>query len=832
MIKTLLICIFLFVRLFAFNQIIERNLSAEKWTFQQAGKTNQYEAKLPGNVFIDLFNNQLIPDPFIETNELKVQWVDSLAFIYQVEFYVSDAEFNHDFVELIFEGIDSYSQIFLNNQRIASTDNMFILWRLDVKPVLRKGLNHLQIHFQPAISKAQFYCQKDSIVRPENQRVYIRKAQYMFGWDWGAKLRGVGIWKDVKLNFWNKARLQEISISQSNLTTDTAFYRMKSNVKFASKEGLRLRIQVYNPQNHIEDVFMLKVDSATVWIDGFLSNPQKWWPHDMGDQNLYIFEFSLFDNNQLIDNQRVKFGFRNIRLHQPKDKFGSEFYFSVDEKPVFAKGANLIPFHHFPSQVKQSDYLFYLTKVKEANMNMVRVWGGGIYESDIFYQICDSLGIMVWQDFMFAGTMYPANKDFLQSVNEEITQQIFRLRNHPSLVLWCGNNEISEAWHNWGWQKQFGYSKSDSTFLWSEYLTIFEERIPKILALHDSHRPYHPSSPTTGWGRPESLTQGDIHYWGVWWGNEPFEKYRSKVGRFVSEYGFQGLPNLHSLQKFIPKDELFLGSESMQNHQKHPTGYETINLYLRRDFPQSNDFLEYIYFSQLLQAKAFKTAIESHRLAKPYCMGSLLWQFNDSWPVVSWSLIDFYKSPKPAYYQVKHSFSPVLPVFQQRDSSLYLYVVSDYMEKKSILIKFQIVTFSGKILINRELAIEAQSNIPFITDSIHLYRISSAEPYVAYVEIFMDNQKSIQEVYFFQNYKDWDFPKPKISIKQIDNQYIELESDHVARHIWLQESNTVFDDNFIDLLPNKPIRIKYRRLNSLSLRPDSIYVLYFNGSLN
>jgi len=822
-----LVFISLLISLCTFSQIIERNLSSEKWTFNQVGEMAKQEAYLPGNIYLDLYRNQFIPDPFYGINESKVQWVDSAAFEYQTEFYVSEAEINHDFAELVFEGLDSYSQVYLNNQLVATTDNMFISRRLDAKPYLKKGKNLLRIHFQAAMTKAEFFRQADSIVRPEAQRVYLRKAQYMFGWDWGARLAGVGIWKDIKLKFWNNARIEDIMVSQMELGPDTVFFQMKSKVSFTNMENLRMRIQVFNPQHEQEEVYIIKIDTQNVIMDGFLLNPQKWWPHDLGEQNLYRFVFSLFDQNQLIDIKQINYGFRNIQLHQPKDAFGSEFYFSVDEKPIFARGANLIPFHHFPSKVSRDDYLFYLLKVKEANMNMVRVWGGGIYESELFYRLCDSLGIMVWQDFMFAGTMYPANDNFLQAVNEEITQQIIRIRHHPSLVLWCGNNEISEAWHNWGWQKQFGYSESDSTFLWSEYLTLFEEKIPQILTKNDSKRPYHPSSPTTGWGRPESLIHGDIHYWGVWWGKEDLEKYAPKTGRFVSEYGFQGLPNLSSLKKFIPDEELFVGSASMRSHQKHPTGYETVEHYLNRYFPKPKTFEDYIYFSQLLQAKALKTAIESHRLAKPYCMGSLLWQFNDTWPVVSWSLVDFYKSPKPAYFQVKHSFSPTIPIFQQKDSMLYLHIVSDEMENQPIRVKFQIITFSGKILMNKAFERITQPEKVMLLDSINVHLIEEKEPFVAYVEVVTSNEKPVVELHFFQSYIEMELPKPEIRIKQIGQDYIEIESDYVAPHIWLQEANTIFEENFINLLPNKPIRIKYNQLDSNDINTNSIEIRSF-----
>ncbi|WP_321540068.1 hypothetical protein [Flavobacterium piscinae] len=343
---------------------------------------------------------------------------------------------------------------------------------------------------------------------------------------------------------------------------------------------------------------------------------------------------------------------------------------------------------------------------------MLRVWGGGVYFDDAFYEACDANGILVWQDFMFACSMYPGDEKFVENVKQEVIDNINRLQNHPSIAIWCGNNENDEGWHNWGWQKQFNYSKADSTQIWNEYKKVFHEMIPKTLdsLLPKEKNIYWSSSPSKGWGRKESLTQGDVHYWGVWWGKEPFEMYEKKVGRFVSEYGFQGMPSLETLQKVVAVEDLNFTSEAFKNHQKHPIGYETINEYMERDFVVPKDFEDYLYVSQLLQARGMKIAIEAHRRAKPYCMGTLFWQLNDCWPVTSWSSLDYYGNWKAFHYQAKKSYENLLISVQEENDSYKICIVNDDLQTISGNLEIQNIDFKGKLLFSKSLKIVVKPN--------------------------------------------------------------------------------------------------------------------------
>ncbi|MEJ7627869.1 MAG: sugar-binding domain-containing protein [Ferruginibacter sp.] len=462
---------FLLTSLFAFTQVDSVKFDHD-WKFRQAGKLNWSNANVPGTIHTDLLQNKLIPDPFFMDNEKKVQWVDSVGWEYIKQFDLNEKIFESNNIELLFEGLDTYADVYLNGKLILQANNMFRGWKVDIRPFLKKKRNTLFINFFSAqarvdsIAKAQL-----PLMLPDNNRVYARKAQFQFGWDWGPKLIGCGIWKNIFL----------------------IYGQIKPDV------------------------------------------------------------------NKVAFNNKVK-------LIQQKDSSGISFYFEKDGVPVFIKGANWIPADIFLPRVKKEDYRVLLQMAKDANMNMLRVWGGGIYEDDAFYDICDEMGIMVWQDFMFAGGMYPGDKDFFKNVKEEVKYQVTRLRHHPSIVLWCGNNEIDEAWHNWGWQKQYNLHAEDSAKIWKDYTRLFRDSLRQWVTELDN-RPYISTSPKYGWGNEKSYQEGDSHYWGLWWGLEDWEKFNTRTGRFVSEFGMQAMPDYHTIKKYTSPEARMIRSAGIQWHQ-------------------------------------------------------------------------------------------------------------------------------------------------------------------------------------------------------------------------------------------------------------------------
>ncbi|UOK43558.1 MULTISPECIES: beta-mannosidase [Flavobacterium] len=478
------------------------------------------------------------------------------------------------------------------------------------------------------------------------------------------------------------------------------------------------------------------------------------------------------------------------------------------------KGANYIPPDSFLPKVNDSVYKNIVKNAVDANMNMLRVWGGGVYPDDAFYNECDKNGILVWQDFMFACAMYPGDEAFLGNVKMEVVDNVNRLQNHPSLAIWCGNNENDEGWHNWGWQKQYKYSEKDSARIWNDYKKLFHELIPKTLdsLLSKEKNLYWPSSPSIGWGRKESLLQGDSHYWGIWWGMEPFEIYKKKVGRFMSEYGFQGMPDMRTFKTFANESDLNLTSEAVKNHQKHPTGYQTIQTYMERDYKVPSTFEDYVYVSQLLQAEGMKTTIEAHRRAKPYCMGSLYWQLNDCWPVTSWSSVDYFGNWKAFHYQAKRSFESILVSVAEEDNQYKVYVVNDDVKSKKGMLQLELVDFNGKVLWRSASEIRVEENTSKMYYSIDKSEFASFnhKEIVLSGKIKFYDREILSALYYFVKPKDLELKQPKISATHLDENTVELTTDVLAKNVFLSSDRGHFSDNYFDLLPNekKVIHIK------------------------
>jgi len=400
--------------------------------------------------------------------------------------------------------------------------------------------------------------------------------------------------------------------------------------------------------------------------------------------------------------------------------------------------------------------------------------------------------------------MYPGDEEFLDNVKNEVIDNVTRLQNHPSIALWCGNNENDEGWKNWGWQKQFKYSKQDSTQIWNNYEKLFHQLIPKTLdsLLSKKENRYWPSSPSIGWGKKESLTQGDSHYWGVWWGKEPFEIYKQKVGRFMSEYGFQGMPYLETLQKVIQKEDLNFTSDAFKNHQKHPTGFVTINEYMARDFPVPKSLEKYNYVSQILQAYGMKTAIEAHRLAKPYCMGSLYWQLNDCWPVTSWSTLDYYGNWKASHYQVKESFASTLLIVKENTNGLSVFGTNDNIETQIGIITAKLLDFSGKELWadSKECELNSEKNTNCMDILFTELPKFAKERTVLQLEFICNNKKTVAYHYFVKP-KELQLEKPTIEMKIVGETLIELKTNTLVKNLYLNSNGTFFKENYFDLLP-------------------------------
>ncbi|MFN3753207.1 beta-mannosidase [Flavobacterium sp.] len=803
--KKYLLLLLLCTSIIAIGQNNHRNLSAENWAFKKAADVKWLPAKIPGTVHTDLLANKVIPDPFFGANEKQLQWIENEDWQYQTTFTITKAELNHQNAVLQFDGLDTFAEVFLNGIKILSANNMFRTWEVDVKKVLKVGQNKLQITFASAVKKGKEEAKKLPYTLPGDEKVFTRKAQYHFGWDWGPRFVTAGIYKKVALHFWDNATISNLKTNQD--LTDEDLAKVVFMVEINSTSASQYQLKINNKSASIS----LKKGKNNLSFTYEIANPKLWWPNGLGKAHLYPFEVSLTQNNQIIDSKKLNIGLRTIELVQEKDEIGKSFYFKVNGKPVFMKGANVIPPDSFLPRVTDSVYQSIVKNAIDANMNMLRVWGGGVYAEDVFYEECDQKGILVWQDFMFACAMYPGDAAFLVNVKQEVIDNVSRLQNHPSLALWCGNNENDEGWHNWGWQKQYNYSEADSTKIWKDYQKLFHELIPQTLdsLLPKSENRYWPSSPSIGWGRKESLLSGDAHYWGVWWGMEPFEMYQKKVGRFMSEYGFQGMPDVKTFQAFAKSDELNFDSEAVKNHQKHPTGYKTINEYMARDYQVPESFEDYIYVSQLLQAEGMKMAIEAHRTDRK-CMGTLFWQLNDCWPVTSWSSVDYYGRWKAFQYQAKRSFEKVLISVKEKENQYDIMIINDDFKSFDARFDVQLFDFTGELLWDAVAAVVIPENSALIHLAIPKKDFGGFDLKNAVLAVsFNSKDKSANSLYYFVKPKDLQLTKPNIQIIKLDELTYEISSDVLAKNVFLfSEEVTFFSNNYFDILPGQKVQIK------------------------
>jgi beta-mannosidase len=691
---------------------------------------------------------------------------------------------------------------------------MFRTWKTDVKKWIKPTGNKLHLYFDSPTKRVEADWKNLGYELPGGIRTMSRKAQFHYGWDWGPKFAGCGILKAPEILAWDDFIIENIFVTTQSITKEkaklVARFRYRSDIKMSAtvtaREGKRKSVE--------DRVFIAGVHYDSVTFE--VPDPKLWWCNGMGQPSLYDFSIEVRNGYKTVERADVRTGIRQIELVTEKDAAGETFYFKLNGKPVFAKGANYIPQDMFQDRVTPAQYKHILDDVTASNMNMLRVWGGGIYEDDLFYQLCDARGIMVWQDFMYACAMYPGGK-FLKTAAKEAFEQVERLRQHACVVLWCGNNENAEAWNNWGWQMQFNEAQRKQ--LWRDYTILFGDLLPTYVNNFGGGVPYWESSPRYGRANPKSLTEGDNHYWGVWHSEEPFDMFEKKVPRFMSEYGFQSFPEWSTIERFTKPEDRQLESNVMLLHQKHPRGNALIAEYMKRDYKPTKNFEDFTYVSQLLQAEGIRIGIEAHRRNKPYCMGTLYWQLNDVWPVASWSSRDYYGRWKALQYYARDVYSPVCVLPTQADDLLKINAVSDLPEATTVSLQVRALTFDGTVLSD-----VTKADIKLTPDSSHLVWqeniktvLDKHKPESCVVECILksaDGQQLSRRLYYLVPPKKLNLPHAKVSMKveQVADGYqLTLQSERLAKNVMIQTEVTgTPSDNYFDLLPGEQKKVLFK----------------------
>jgi beta-mannosidase len=830
-------------------QATARALDA-KWEFRAVSKTDRadlqdwHPAQVPGVVQTDLLKDGLIPEPFYQDNDTRLQWVGLTDWEYRTTFQADAATLAHDHVDFVFEGLDTYADVYVNDQAVLHADNMFRRWRVPVKSLLKAGPNTLRVVFRspvesmipkvkalpyilPSVTSHNTGNEEDIATAP-----YTRKAGYQYGWDWGPRYITEGIWQPIRVETWDALRIENLHVRQQTINKDVAALSAEFNIEASRTIPASIEITYGQLSGAAFPVIRQSVQLVAgvnrISIPIHIANPKLWYPNGYGAQDRYQFSAVLRTGREVAANASLKTGLRSVELRREITKSGKSFAFVVNGIPVFAKGADVIPFDSFPNRVTPEIHRQILEAARDAHMNMVREWGGGYYESDDFYDICDELGILVWQEFMFGGDMVPGGADFQNSVKQEAIDQVTRLRDHPSVVLWCGNNEIETGWVHWGDRQIFkeAVSPADREKVWTDYVVLFHGVLSAVVQQYGDGVPYWGSSPSANFENPpDSQSDGDMHYWQVWHALAPIEMYTQQFPRFMSEYGFQSFPEMRTIRTFAKPEDMDIRSATMQDHQKNHGGNERILSYMLRWYPEPKDFASFVYLSQVLQAEAIKVGAEHLRRQMPNTMGSLYWQLNDCWPVASWASIDYYGRWKALQYYAKRFYDDVIVSPFAHDGKVDVYVVSDKLQPLSGTIRTRLLDFSGKVLLEKtqDVQVPAQSSaIYFTLDEKEL--LANADPKKSFLvfDLTMGGQPASRNLIFFDTMHNLDLPKSvKIdaSVDHSSGSYVvTLRSPVLARSVYLSfgDLDVQTSDNYFDLLPGETVTLKLKIPSSSS----------------
>lgn len=814
-----------------------------QWEFKAEGwlETEWLDAKVPGCVHTDLYRNGRIPPPFVGANEKELQWIDKSDWEYRCRFEVPAELLRESRLELRFLGLDTYAEVRLNGQPVLAADNMFRTWTAEVRDLVKPGENLLHIRFLSPVKvdlpKLERLGYGLPAVNDQSElgglgdrriSVFARKAPYHYGWDWGPRFVTCGIWRPVVLAGWSDFRIRDLYIRQDEVNASRA--RLQAQLEVEAERMGRGRLTIRTGSMEWTRTVEIAAGRQTVAADLVIEEPSLWWCRGLGEPHLYDFEAELHLEGAGAPAQiSVRTGLRSLKLVQEKDESGAGFCFELNGVPVFAKGANHIPNDSFLPEVTEERYRHEIATAAACHMNMLRVWGGGVYEEDVFYDLCDEYGILVWQDFMFSCSMYPGDEAFLENVRREAEDNAVRLRNHPCIALWCGNNEMDTAWSHyieekgWGWKQR--YTAEQRERIWADYEALFHRLLPEVVDACMPGAAYWPSSPMIAWTNDAgqhhyiTSTSGDIHYWGVWFHIEPLTNFNRYVGRFMSEYGFQSFPEYKTVRTYAEERDLELESEVMLAHQKHEGGNRKLRQHMELYMKPPKDFSSFLYMSQVLQGEAIQAAIEAHRRRKPYCMGTLYWQMNDCWPAASWSGMDYYGRWKALQYYTKRSFRDILvSVDSSGEGRLGFHIVSDVHRPVTARLRIELLNFDGELLREWTVPVAVPGHAALLAATLdeEAWLVGRDAASVVFHAALVEEGTSAvldSKAYYPVYAKSMPLQPVQVDVTvsgSSESPVYTLTAGRLAKQVWLSaEADGVFTDNFFDVIPGKPVSVQF-----------------------
>ena len=796
------------------------------WQFQQAGTEEWLPARVPGGVHTDLMAVGLIPDPFVGDNEKHVQWVAEADWEYRRSFTCAPELLAEDQVFLVCDGLDTLATVTLNGQILGQTDNMFIQYRWDVKPILRApdasgkpALNELRISFASPVR----YCTEKQAARPlpgVSQAIpggpHLRKAPCQFGWDWGPQLPPVGIWKDLRLEGFSGARLDEMHLQQHH-ADGQVMVEARVSIQRWNHQLLTALVRVRAPDGEVTERRSAITPEGEAVIRIPIANPQLWWPNGYGQQPLYQVDVSLWQADSAdqgpLDQCTYQIGLRTLELRQIADQWGRSFEFVVNGVRIFAKGSNWIPADSFPTRISDGYLEGLIRSAVETHQNMLRVWGGGFYEEERFYDLCDRYGVLVWQEFIFSCSIYPLDlPEFIENVRVEAQQAIRRLRHRASLALWCGNNEMEWQWIDRKWDDHPEFEE-----LKAAYDQFFHHILLAWVKAEDPDHAYWPSSPSSNmpFADPNGQRQGDTHYWDVWHKREPFTAYRNQYPRFMSEFGFQALPPLATIQTYAEKADWNMTSYIMEQHQKNASGNSLMVGQMLDTFRLPKDFSSLVYLSMALQAEGIRYGVEHWRRHSDQVSGILYWQLNDCWPLASWSSLDYFGRWKALHYAARRFYAPLMLSIEDKPTEQGLYVTNDLLQPWEGAIRWSLETLQGTVLASgQELVKVAAQAVAHIRTLDFADRVSDAnQRELAFVaELLQGEQCLDRKVASFVPTKHLSLEDPVVKAvvhSEKDQLVISLAARSLARlvELSLEGADVVFSDNYFDLPAGRTVTV-------------------------
>jgi beta-mannosidase len=786
---------------------------AGSWKFRQAGTPEWLPAVVPGGVHTDLLAAGRIPDPFVADNERRVAWVAETDWEYCRTFAVDPALLTEEHVWLVCDGLDTLATITLNGQELGRTSNMFRQYRWDIKPFLRPIENELLIGFA---SPVRYAAEHQAIRRLPgvSQAIpggpYLRKAPCQFGWDWGPQLPPIGIWKALRLEGYTNARLEDVHLRQQHSDGEVTI-EAQVIVQRWSDKPLLAEVQVTTPSGEIIKNHMPLASSADATITVLVPRPQLWWPNGYGDQPLYHVDVSLTHDGTVLDQRRYSIGLRTIELVQQPDRWGRSFTFVVNGVPIFAKGSNWIPADSFPTRISD-EYLEHLIRsAAETHQNMLRVWGGGFYEDERFYDLCDRYGLLVWQEFIFSCSIYPLDDPaFIENVRIEALENIRRLRHRASLALWCGNNEMERGWYR-------DWREPTLQELKVAYDRFFLHTLREWCITEDPDHAYWPSSPSSDnqLEDPDDQRVGDAHYWEVWHGRKPFTAYRDQYPRFMSEFGFQALPPLATIRTYAADADWNMTSYIMEQHQKNASGNALMVAQLLDTFRLPKNFSSLVYLSMVLQAEGIRYGVEHWRRHIDRVAGTLYWQLNDCWPVASWSSLDYFGRWKALHYAARRFYAPLLLSIEDDPPAQGVYLTNDLRDSWEGSVRWSLETLSGNVLVSgEERVLAAPQAVTHVGAFNFADRLTddNRRDLLFVAELWHNDRRAALQIAAFVPTKHLSLADPGVTanLRIEDGQLrVELAARSLARlvEVALDNVDVIFSDNYFDLPAKRSVTV-------------------------